>query len=93
MTTSAAIDIGSNSVHLLVAEESAQGTLVTLADDSLQLGLGRVVQQQGRLGAESRRAAAAAVAVFADEARALGAGDILLMGTQPLRHAAVRSLL
>ena len=93
MSTSAAIDIGSNSVHLLVAEVDPQGTLVTLADESLQLGLGRVVQQQGRLGAAARRTTVGAVTAFADEAREMGAQSILLMGTQPLRHASDRSLL
>ncbi len=93
MTVSAAIDIGSNSVHLLVAAVDPVETLTILADDSLQLGLGRVVQAQGRLGAAARRAAVAAVATFADEARELGADGILLMGTQPLRHATDRSLL
>jgi len=93
VTTSAAIDIGSNSVHLLVAQIDAAGTLATLTDDSLQLGLGRVVQDQGRLGAAARRLALETVASFADRARELGADTILLMGTQPLRRAADRSLL
>lgn len=93
MTTSAAIDIGSNSVHLLVAEVGAEGELQTLADESLQLGLGRVVQHQGRMGAGARRAALETVAGFAARADELGARRALLMGTQPLRRAADRSLL
>ena len=93
VTIAAAIDIGSNSVHLLVAAVGPRERLSTLVDDSLQLGLGRVVQQQGRLGAAARRTALEAVAAFADRARGLGADGILLMGTQPLRHATDRSLL
>jgi exopolyphosphatase/guanosine-5'-triphosphate,3'-diphosphate pyrophosphatase len=93
VTTAAAIDIGSNSVHLLVAEVGADGALQTLADESLQLGLGRVVQQQGRMGAAARRAALETVAGFAARADELGAGRALLMGTQPLRRAADRSSL
>jgi exopolyphosphatase/guanosine-5'-triphosphate,3'-diphosphate pyrophosphatase len=93
VTTSAAIDIGSNSVHLLVAAVGADGALLTLADESLQLGLGRVVQQQGRMGAAARRAAVETVAAFAARADELGARSALLMGTQPLRRAADRSVL
>ena len=93
MTTSAAIDIGSNSVHLLVAEVGPGGSLQALADESLQLGLGRLVHYQGRMGAAARRAAVETVTAFADRAEELGARRALLMGTQPLRHAADRSLL
>ena len=93
MSRAAAIDIGSNSVHLLVAEVGTDGTLETLADESLQLGLGRVVDRHGRLGAATRRATLEAVAEFAARATELGAGRALLMGTQPLRHADDRSLL
>jgi exopolyphosphatase/guanosine-5'-triphosphate,3'-diphosphate pyrophosphatase len=93
VTTSAAIDIGSNSVHLLVAEVGPDDSLEILADESLQLGLGRVVHHQGRMGAAARRAAVETVSGLADRARDLGADRVLLMGTQPLRRAADRSLL
>ena len=93
MTTAAAIDIGSNSVHLLVAEVAPDGTLQTLTDESLQLGLGLTVQRQGRMGAAARRSVVAAVDGFAARAVELGASRALLMGTQPLRRATDRSLL
>lgn len=93
MTIAAAIDIGSNSVHVLVAELDPTGSLVTLLDGNLQLGLGQVVDAQGRLGAVARRAAVETVADFALLADDMGADPILLMGTQPLRRATDRSVL
>ncbi len=93
MTTTAAIDIGSNSVHLLVAEIASDGSLVTLTDENLQLGLGLTVQRQGRMGAVARRSVVSAVAGFTARAAELGATRVLLMGTQPLRRATDRSLL
>jgi len=93
VTIAAAIDIGSNSVHVLVADLDPDGSLVTLLDGNLQMGLGLVVDAQGRLGAVARRAAVAAVADFALFADDMGADPILLMGTQPLRRATDRSLL
>ena len=42
----AAIDIGSNSVHLIVAERAA-GTLHVLRDESTPLGLGAQVDLAG----------------------------------------------
>jgi exopolyphosphatase / guanosine-5'-triphosphate,3'-diphosphate pyrophosphatase len=93
MTVAAAIDIGSNSVHVLVAAVSDDAGLETLLDENLQAGLGLVVDRQGRLGATARRATVAVVADFALLADDMGADRILLMGTQPLRRATDRSLL
>lgn len=93
MTTAAAIDIGSNSVHLLIAAIDADRSIEARLDLSAQLGLGLIVEQQGRLGARARRSAVEIVADYARQAREAGAERILLMGTQPLRRAADRSLL
>jgi exopolyphosphatase/pppGpp-phosphohydrolase len=87
----AAVDIGSNSVHLLVA---AQGRvrLRTLVDESVQLGLGATVDRQGRIGAVARRDAVATLAAYVERARSLGAQRITLVGTEPLRRASDRSV-
>lgn len=91
MTVAAAIDIGSNSVHLLLAELDDAGVHATHIDENLQLGLGAVVDRQGRLGAAARREATAAVDGYAARARAAGASRVLLLGTEPVRRAADRS--
>ncbi len=93
MTTTAAIDIGSNSVHLLIAGIAVDGALETRVDESTQLGLGIIVERQGRLGAAARRDACDVVARYAAHAADAGATWVLLMGTQPLRRASDRSLL
>jgi exopolyphosphatase/guanosine-5'-triphosphate,3'-diphosphate pyrophosphatase len=83
----AAVDIGSTSVHLLVADVSAAG-LEPVLDVSELLGLGGRIEAHGRLGADAREELARTLAGYADEARRLGAETIAFVGTDPLRHAA-----
>jgi exopolyphosphatase/pppGpp-phosphohydrolase len=83
----AAVDVGSNSVHLLVAlvgEDRAE----PLLDESLQLGLGAVVDREGSLPADARKAAVSAIAGYVEQARVMGAERITLLATEPLRRAA-----
>jgi exopolyphosphatase/guanosine-5'-triphosphate,3'-diphosphate pyrophosphatase len=88
----AAIDVGSNSVHLLVASVGRRG-LRAVADESMPLGLGRIVDRDGRLPAEARRATVAAIRGYVEHARTLGARTVVLVGTEPLRRASNRSVL
>ena len=83
----AAIDVGSNSVHLLVATV-ANHRLTTLTDESVFLGLGAAVAERGYLGAEARRGLADALATYATVARDLGATSVTVIGTEPIRRAA-----
>jgi exopolyphosphatase/guanosine-5'-triphosphate,3'-diphosphate pyrophosphatase len=81
----AAIDLGSRSVHLLVARvEGAE--LVTIADESAFLGLGAALDDTGSLGPAGRAALVEAVGAYVRQARDLGASSPLLMGTEPLRR-------
>src|SRR5262245_18287477 len=67
----AAIDIGSYSVHLLVAEQQGK-RLIELHDESAFLGLGRTIDADGQLG----RGAAQLIdtlATYAQRARDQGA--------------------
>lgn len=82
----AAIDIGSYSVHLLVAEISGE-ELRERHDESAFLGLGRTIDAEGRLGT-ARDLLRDTIVGFADHARALGASAITVVGTDPLRRAA-----
>lgn len=81
----AALDIGSNSAHLLVAGEEGVRT-----DESVFLGMGERVAADGLLGTPARAAATTAIAGLVERAHALGAADaaILLLGTEPVRRAA-----
>jgi exopolyphosphatase/guanosine-5'-triphosphate,3'-diphosphate pyrophosphatase len=81
----AAIDLGSTSVHLLVARPERTG-LVVLADESAFLGLGEAVDGPGALGAAGRATLVATVAIYVERARALGAAHPIVMGTEPLRR-------
>jgi exopolyphosphatase / guanosine-5'-triphosphate,3'-diphosphate pyrophosphatase len=83
----ASVDVGSNSVHLLVASVDDH-TLTVLADESAFLGLGARVAEDGLLGVAARAELAAAVAGYVATARALGASLVTVVGTEPLRRAA-----
>src|SRR6185295_4996173 len=81
----AAVDIGSYSVHLLVAK--VRGHLLEPAyDESAYLGLGRAIDETGGLG-ESRPRLVETISNFAMRAWALGAARITIVGTDPLRRA------
>jgi exopolyphosphatase/guanosine-5'-triphosphate,3'-diphosphate pyrophosphatase len=83
----AAVDIGSTSVHLLVAQVSTVG-LEPVLDVSELLGLGGRIEAHGLLGPDAREELASTLAGYAGEARRLGAESIAFAGTDPLRHAA-----
>jgi exopolyphosphatase/pppGpp-phosphohydrolase len=82
----AAVDIGSNSVHLLVAVVSGH-RLEPLVDTSEFLGLGEAVDEHGALGQELRGRLVRTLAGYVARARTLGASRVQLVGTQPLRGA------
>jgi len=81
----AAIDLGSTSVHLLVADVDHDG-LASIADESTFLGLGAAVDGAGILGPTGRSTLAATVLGYVEQARAAGAAEPILMGTEPLRR-------
>jgi exopolyphosphatase/guanosine-5'-triphosphate,3'-diphosphate pyrophosphatase len=82
----AAIDLGSTSVHLLVARPERAG-LVVLDDESAFLGLGAAVDGgTGGLGAAGRATLVTTVGAYVERARSLGAARPILMGTEPLRR-------
>ena len=83
----ASVDIGSTSVHLLVAELTQDG-LEPLLDLSELLGLGGRIEGSGLLGGAVRAELAGILAAYVGEARRLGSEAIVLAGTDPLRHAA-----
>ena len=86
----AAIDVGSNSVHLLVSER-IEGRHVVLRDESELLGLWAMVDMEGYVPDEGMAAAIEAVQGYLDVAAEEGASSITLLATEPLRRASNRS--
>jgi exopolyphosphatase/pppGpp-phosphohydrolase len=82
----AAVDLGSNSVHLLVAVIEGH-RLRTLIDESTFLGLGAAVDARAHLGSEAREALTQVLARYASTAGDLGASTTTFIGTEPLRRA------
>jgi len=83
----AAIDVGTNTVLLLVAERRG-GALVAVRERAEITRLGRGVDATGRLDPEAIAATVAVVAEFAREARSLGAAEIACVATSAARDAA-----
>ena len=83
----ASADLGSNSVHVLVATLAGH-KLEALADESAFLGLGSAVADRGYLGRAARADLTATLGRFATIARELGSDTITFLGTEPIRRAA-----
>lgn len=83
----AALDLGSNSFHLLVADVDESGELTKVHSQKDVLGLGSVVQERGQLSEEAMTAAFASVKNMALTARELNAEKLLAVGTSALRDA------
>src|SRR5690242_18649757 len=81
----AAIDIGSYSVHLLVAHVRGH-VLDSRHDESAHLGLGRVIDETGGLAA-ARERLLETMSRYTMQAWALGATTVTVVGTDPLRRA------
>jgi exopolyphosphatase/guanosine-5'-triphosphate,3'-diphosphate pyrophosphatase len=83
----AAVDLGSTSVHLLVAG-IAEHRIEPILDESAFLGLGEAVDAGRPLGADGRTALVEALTRFASVARGADARDITFVATEPLRRLA-----
>ncbi len=82
----AGVDVGANSVHLLVAVVTGH-RLEPLVDESTFLGLGDRVNSAGTLGPAKRGELVATLVRYAETARRLGAERIAFVGTEPMRRA------
>jgi exopolyphosphatase/guanosine-5'-triphosphate,3'-diphosphate pyrophosphatase len=83
----AAIDLGTNTVRLLVAEaDPATGLRPRLAEQVVAR-LGEGLGERGTLAPAAAERALAAVRGFRDRARAMGAGEVLLVATAAVRQA------
>ena len=84
----AAIDIGTNSTKMTVADVSDTGLLSVVSEQSDVTRLGEGVDKSRRLGDAAMARTLEAIARFADAARASGAAFVLGVGTSALRDAA-----
>ncbi len=84
----AAIDIGTNSTKMTVADVSDDGTLTVVSEDSEVTRLGEGVDTAKRLQDEAVKRTLQAIVRFAEAARSQGAAHIHAAGTSALRDAA-----
>ena len=83
----AAIDIGSNSIKLLVAETAANGTLVPLRREKSMVRLGHETLLKGHLSSEAIVKAIRTLSVFKTLAQNLDAKQIVTVATASVREA------
>jgi exopolyphosphatase / guanosine-5'-triphosphate,3'-diphosphate pyrophosphatase len=88
MTRLAALDLGSNSFHLLVADVIPGGRIKRVATRKTTLRLAEPVARAGELGKDARRRALAAFADLLEEARGHKADRIVAVATSAIREAA-----
>jgi exopolyphosphatase/guanosine-5'-triphosphate,3'-diphosphate pyrophosphatase len=82
----AVIDVGTNSVKLLVADVSRE-TIIPVLEESEQTRLGRGFYQNHELQPDAIRQTAAAIERFITTARSLGAGTPRVIATSAARDA------
>ncbi len=87
----AAIDQGTNSIRLLVAEPAAGGGMGEIARDMVITRLGEGVDATGRLDADALARTVEVLGRFCRRARALGAERIRVAATSAVRDASNRS--
>lgn len=83
----AALDLGSNSFHLLVADAHPDGSFDRLFREKEMLRLGDVVARHGRLTEEACDLAVAAVRRFRSLAEGAGAEEFVACATSAIREA------
>jgi exopolyphosphatase/guanosine-5'-triphosphate,3'-diphosphate pyrophosphatase len=83
----AALDLGSNSFHLLVVETRPDGSFVALVREKEMLRLGDVVAREGLLTEEAIEQAVEVVGRFRAIAETNGADEVDAYGTAALREA------
>ncbi len=83
----AAIDIGSNSLHMVVAQADADGSLTTLWRMKEMVGLGRISFPSRRLSREAMDRAVTTLRRFQQAARSRQCEKILAAATSAVREA------
>ena len=84
----ATIDLGTNTVRLLVADIAAVGRWKTVVQDQRVTRLGEGLRASGRLAETPMNRTAATVTEYARRAREAGAGALRIIATSAVRDAA-----
>jgi len=90
VTTLATIDLGTNTVRLLVVETGGAGRWRVLAQDQIITRLGEGAAAAGRLGEVPMGRTVEVVTAFCRQAESLGASEIVIVATSAVREAANR---
>ena len=83
----AALDLGSNSFHLLVVDARPDGTFVPVVREKEMLRLGDVVSREGRLSAAAMERAIEVVGRFRSMAEACDIEELVACATSAIREA------
>ena len=83
----AAIDVGSNSIHMIVAQIDASGGVTTLWRMKEMVGLGRISFPAKRLSADAMDRAVATLGRFQQVARQRGCEKIVAVATSAVRES------
>jgi exopolyphosphatase/guanosine-5'-triphosphate,3'-diphosphate pyrophosphatase len=83
----ASIDVGSNSIHMVVAQADADGGITTLWRMKEPVGLGRLSFPSHRLSAEAMDRAVSVLARFQQSAQQRQAEKIVAVATSAIREA------
>ncbi len=83
-----ALDLGTNSFHLLVADVRPDGSFEALSKEKAMIRLGDVVSRKGRITSDAADVAVATVRRFKLLAEAAGATEIHAVATSAMRQAA-----
>lgn len=83
----AALDLGSNSFHLLAVEAHADGTFVPLVREKEMLRLGDVVSRTGLIGPSAAERAVEAVRRLSALAEGVGCTEVVACATSAIREA------
>ncbi|PYO02016.1 MAG: exopolyphosphatase [Candidatus Rokuibacteriota bacterium] len=84
----ATIDLGTNTVRLLIVDVSPAGGWRTIVQDQRVTRLGEGLTASGRLGHAPMERTALTVAEYAQRAHAAGAGAVRIVATSAVREAA-----
>jgi exopolyphosphatase/guanosine-5'-triphosphate,3'-diphosphate pyrophosphatase len=83
------VDVGANTLRLLVATRSDGGRVEPIREDRRQLGLGEELERSGgSIGEDKLEAAGVVARAHVRRARKLGAAEIVVLVTSPGRQAA-----
>jgi len=84
----AAIDVGSNSIHLVVVETDAVGNQRVLAREKHMVRLARGLVKTGEIGPEAWKAGLESLALMVEVVKGLQCETLMAYGTAALREAA-----